>query len=164
MKRTLITVIVFALIGLVSACDDDAPPQGVSVDAAITTKNVTPNQMLSAIKAWEDACKPLTSKYWLDVVSAKATAFDELADYRIDGYGWKTTIKIQVKLNENPKHIPNSYNAAGHTLWYFVGAGTKPGMLAQKAQSAVLCGMVPDAKGSDVFKSVPGMATLDAAK
>lgn len=161
--RASLRILVAALCcSVLAACgDEDEKPKGVVVDGVLKTTAVSAEQLRSAMKSWADACVPLTSEYWGDVVAAKATAYDEYADYRLSGYGWKTTIEIEVKLSEKPKKIPSHYQAAGHTLWYYAGGGDKPGVLAKKAQSASLCGMTPDPKGNDVFKPVPELAAFN---
>lgn len=157
-------ILIISCLSLAACGGEDKKPNNAAVDGVLKTANVSEEQLRLAMKAWETACTPLSSEYWNDVVSAKATAYDEYADYRINDYGWKTAIEVQITISEKPKKIPSKYDAAGHTLWYFIGGGTKPGILAKKAQSAALCGMQPDPKGNDVFKSVPDMAVLNATK
>ncbi len=120
-----------------------------------------------AIAAFERACPDLVERYWGDVESAEAVVWgpevvkDLLEiDYRWEQWGWTRWIEINVKIVDDPKIIPGRHRAQGHTLYYFLGGGRRPGVDGKKTQSQVLCPM-PDGQGSDVLKPAPGLAVVD---
>lgn len=134
---------------------------GNSVVVTSTTSSVKEDVAVKAVQAFLAACSPLADKYWSDVVSAKAKAYETYASYRVRDYGWPVEIEVEIQLKENPSSIPDTFQAWGHRVSYFIGGGKKPGIIAQKRQAQALCGMVPDPNGKDVFKSVPGMTVID---
>src|SRR5690242_1969532 len=108
------------------------------------------------------SCAPLTTDYWKDVKHATARlVMETTAPYRIDVYGWSREISLEIELPDRLSVIPDRYRASGHVLLYVIGAGRRPGIVAQTGVSQELCGMVAAPAGADVFKSVPELSIID---
>jgi len=103
-------------------------------------------------------CPDLWS-YWPDVASAKVeieTSFGA----RKEQLGWKNELHYQVKIKQETKAIPAKFRAWGHTLHYYLGAGKDPGIVIQKRESQLVCGIQPKSDGIDLFISVPELSFL----
>jgi hypothetical protein len=146
---------------VLSVAAHGAAMAGTTVQVSTKTPKISEQVAVKAVQEFVAACRPLTDKYWVDVVSATAVAEDEIASYRERDYGWSSHVEVVVQISNNPSAIPNDVNAWGHRLYYYLGGGKRPGIIAQKRQSQALCGMTPDAGGKDVFKAVPGLSVLD---
>lgn len=158
-------LIVAAALGL-SACS--APPEDENLATApiefqIKSSRVSQEDLDRALQIFRRACTPLGGAYWRDVEAVRVEVRDEYADHRL-GRGWKTEIAIAVVLPDELNVIP-SYDdrvgaISGQTLWYNVGGGRSPGILAGKRSAQMLCGM-PIGDGEDTFKAVPELSFLD---
>ena len=108
------------------------------------------------------ACAPLATDYWSDVASVTATVYNEAyAKLRLERYGWRREIAVAVLIKDHPAAIPRRLDVASHTLHFFLGGGTSPGIVAlQEAQP--LCSMgQASGRGAESFKSVPEMSVID---
>lgn len=133
---------------------------GAKMSVELRTEKISKDQAEKALVAFIKSCDPLTKAHWEDVQQAKAVAQEEYAEYRTKSYGWKNHVEVTVIFNKVVKTLPDGSDRA---LVYFVGAGKKPGIIAQSEAAASLCGMKPDPKGADVFKPVAEMAVLDGS-
>jgi hypothetical protein len=113
-----------------------------------------------ALAAFMQSCAPLTTEYWSDVVTAVARVHQETyARARLERYGWRREIDIEIAISDHPKTIPRRFDVAGHTLHFALGGGTSPGIVgAMRVQG--LCAM-STVRGDDSFKPVPELAVID---
>lgn len=129
---------------------------------SVLTVSVNPDTSLAdqevikrATKAFFAAC-PL-AQYSSDIESITATMSRSSATHRVEKYGWGREIELRVKVKNNASVIPAHMRASGHTLYYYIGSGTRPGFVATKDQSILACGL-PTNGGGDRFAIAPGMA------
>jgi hypothetical protein len=69
-------------------------------------------------------------------------------DYRAERYGWKKQILIEMYVKRDYNTVPP--DMAGQTLFYYIGAGKKPGIVINKWQAMQLCGLNQTNIGEDV--------------
>lgn len=131
---------------------------GAKMNVELRTEKISKEQAEKALVTFIKSCDALTKTHWEDVREARAVAQDEYADYRLKDYGWKRHVEVTVIFNKVVKTLPEG---SDRILVYFVGAGKKPGIIAQSGAAADLCGMKPHPKGDDVFKPVAELAALD---
>ena len=113
-----------------------------------------------ALALFVRSCAPLTTEYWVDVVSATATVYSETYDKaRLERYGWRREIEVAILIKDHPAVIPRRFDVASHTIHFVLGGGTSPGILGSK-NGQVLCNMGA-ARSAEGFKSVPGLAVID---
>lgn len=149
----------FAAFSVLSGCGE-SDKSALTIPAETQTAAISKEDAEKAVAIFVDQCKPLTGEYRTDIASAKAKAQNGFADYRIQGYGWKAEIEIQIRTVDNPKDIPNELMSAGQMLTYYVGGGVKPGIIAKSRKAQALCGMTVNPTGGDVFKPVPALSFL----
>lgn len=152
--------LVLAGVFLLAACGDDAPPPvyKITVQGPISDSDL--GKMKSGLEVFQKACAPLFDRYWSDVVRAEARINDPKMNYTGEQYGWTGEIWIEIQISEKPKRIPRDMHAWGHTLHYLAGGSARPGLIAKKEQSSLVCNMGPSPKGDDVYKAVEGFAVL----
>lgn len=113
-----------------------------------------------ALALFVRSCAPLTTEYWVDVVSATATVYSETYDKaRRERYGWRREIEIAILIKDHPAVIPRRFDVASHTIHFVLGGGTSPGIVGSQ-DGQVLCGMGA-ARDAEGFKSVPALAVID---
>lgn len=109
-------------------------------------------------------CRPLGKEFWEDVVEITATFDEETADHR-RAHGWQNSLLLQVRYADEPKYGPSYASGtgvlAGHTLYFNLGGGDRPGFFVSKRSSQYLCGLPFNDQGVDLFVDVPGMKFLD---
>ena len=97
-----------------------------------------------------------------DLHSVQVLAFSKpLANYQEEMFGWSLEIEVIVRAADSMTR--------GHTLQYFLGAGNRPGIVAQKQIAASVCAMeerggspvFPGTEGSDIFLPLTDLAFLD---
>jgi len=108
-----------------------------------------------AIDTFTGACAPLAADLH-DAKQAEAKIVDAACewDQRCQAYGWHKQLVVTVTMRDDADQ------AAGQTLTYYLGAGKRPGILAQKPAAQRLCAMPTDAD-RDVLKPAPALAALD---
>lgn len=84
---------------------------------------------------------PDLALYRSDIDSVHVEYREEEGNYESRAYGWDKQILITIKVSGAPVSIPSEYNAAGHTIPYMIGAGTRPGIAMIKQQACDLCGI-----------------------
>lgn len=60
--------------------------------------------------------------------------------YRQEDYGWYTEIELNIKIKDDAKLPTELRMVPGHTLYYFIGGGKKPGIEMLKDVSALFFG------------------------
>jgi len=87
-------------------------------------------------------------------VESISIAVVDAASHRNVKYGWVNEVYVQIKLVENPAHIPPEWRAGGHTLHYVLGAGHIAGVVALKSISKRMLGLPAEPSGEDGFLTV----------
>jgi len=174
MKWLLITLLILggSALGAVAlvhyAWLDDAVEEKPLAKLTLINKKISKDQLQrvhAAVKVFQESCPELIG-LWDKVVRAEVAYSEknipEEYDYRTKNYGWKKEVQLNVSILDNPSKLPPKYgNAAGHTLWYYLGGGDKPGIIAMKLQSAQLCPMDMPDPSRDAFLPVAEMAVID---
>ena len=76
--------------------------------------------------------------------------------YWRDNVGWKKYITLTYKITQNADNP-----AAGHTLNYYLGADSNPGVVAQKAEASAYCNPFPPTGSYNTFIAVPGLSVIN---
>ena len=63
--------------------------------------------------------------------------------------GWDKMIEVKIVLKDRLNTISKSYNANGHTLYYYIGRG---GVFTDKRLAQQLCGWTVSGNGASMFK------------
>ncbi|MBB6308940.1 zinc ribbon domain-containing protein [Xanthobacter tagetidis] len=141
-----------------------AEPAPQAVEPQIAESNLmSRDDVLRAIAAFREACRPLGGAMWADLTAVKARVQKEYAPHRL-AKGWKTSIELELVVPDKPRLIP-AYDErtgviAGHHLWYDLGGGKEPGFFASKRVSQMLCGSPIDQNGNVTFAKAPGLAFI----
>jgi hypothetical protein len=95
---------------------------------------------------------PAIPQYWSDVQEA-AISYEwvppdlRTITYQTQDYGWDRFLRYSIRFADQPRKLPRSREVflyiTGQTLWFELGAGSSPGILARKAGSHLLCGVEP---------------------
>lgn len=111
-----------------------------------------------ATERFRDACPKLLKSG--DVVAIRISVDDDTNlmayNYRGEAFGWPSELELQVDVGQQAKTLRE---AAGHTLYYFLGGGRRPGIATLKDQSATACGWKPNR--GQAFTDDPGMRAVD---
>ena len=126
-------------------------------------------QLLEQIlKSFTQLCVPILKKYPNCIESATAIIrqydpSDKYPMYRQEDYSWFTEIEIQIKIKDASSIIVNDYLLSGHTMTFFIGAGTSPGIEAGKGESATFIGVQKDKIiiGQKIFIPVADYKVID---
>lgn len=102
---------------------------------------------------------PALSSYWGDVASAQVEV-ESAIGYRGEVLGWITELWYRIKIKNDARTIPPEFRAGGHTLHFYVGGGGRPGIVVQKEQSQLVCGL-PTGSGDNQFIAVPDLKFID---
>src|SRR5687768_7293396 len=62
------------------------------------------DQVQKAVDIFKENCSPL-NKHWADITSIDVTVQEDFAEHRL-ARGWKTQIKIEIKVPAKPRSIP----------------------------------------------------------
>lgn len=149
----------------------DDKPVDIDFHASIakSVKGDVDVQLLEQIlKSFTHRCSPILKKYPNCIESATATIRqydpnDKYPMYRQEDYSWFTEIEIQIKMKDNPAVLANDYLLSGHTMTFFLGAGTEPGVEADKGESATFIGVPKDKiiRGQKIFVPVADYKVID---
>jgi hypothetical protein len=90
-----------------------------------------------------------------DILELRVTL--DKAEHRREAYGWTKALHLQVKLARESEHLGRE--DLGQTLHYFIGAGSKPGIVASKAVSKRML-RLQDSSEADAFRPVDDLAIL----
>jgi hypothetical protein len=123
------------------------------------TTHITPEVAQQALEEFKKACAPLFNEHAPDVVSVRVTASDGLMPRAVQ-WGWGVEIEVQVKLKDVVPTFDPDIWASGHTLWYFLGGGAKPGFQAQKRVSLRACGLTSYDEARQEFVGLPALGAL----
>jgi hypothetical protein len=162
-------VVLIAAALTVAACTAE-PGQFPSINVTSYTNTDDIEMASQAIKVFLNKGCPDLAKYAGDVESFEATIGAEpVAGYRTEKFGWTKEIDLQIRISQDATRIPPDSYARGHTLHYYLGAGTTPGVIIQKDQSYALCGAKEGSwqfpfgrPGGDGILSLPSLAFIDA--
>ena len=120
------------------------------------------------IKSFTQRSSNILKKYPNCIESATATIRqydpnDKYPMYRQEDYSWFTEIEIQIEINKNSSVLANGYLLSGHTMTFFLGAGTSPGIEADKGESATFIGVQKDkiVRGQKIFIPVADYEAID---
>lgn len=120
------------------------------------------------LKSFTQRCVPILKKYPNCIESATAIIrqydpSDKYPMYRQEDYSWFTEIEIQIKIKDASSVIVNDYLLSGHTMTFFIGAGTSPGIEAGKGESATFIGVQKDKiiRGQKIFIPVADYKVID---
>ncbi len=83
--------------------------------------------------------------------------------YRQEEYSWMTEIEINLTINRDSNLMIGEYLIAGHTLYYFLGGGSSPGIETMKDESAIFLGIdeANIAKGTNLHIPIEGFEAID---
>lgn len=165
-------VLVLCFVGFVAlwwfgddstASSTPATAPALEVDVSAVTSTHNREVVAKALSAFMKTCAGL-QRYLADIDGAKVTPYIGAGgayDYRTEQYGWQDWLFLQVRVRQEARTIPAHYRAQGHTLNYYLGAGTRPGIAAQKTQSEQVCGGIPTTAEGNGFVDVPALAVVN---
>lgn len=152
MRKIVLLLAALALAG----CGEDEP---ALIDVKGSHGKPDAAAIWGAIVAFQQACPDLSGKYWGDVESATAEVAPAMP-YRVDAHGWRSELRIEIRIARSPKDIPKGFRAGGEVLFYQLGGGRSPGINASKDIAQRLCPMPVNAD-ADTHKPWPAMAVMD---
>lgn len=98
--------------------------------------------------------------YGGDDVAVAGAKLQEAYDYQTQELGWKNTVLVQVKLKDSLKSLSEYTRAAGHTLDFTLGSGTKNGVTVTKSMIFEICGWSKPETGATDFHAIPSLTML----
>ncbi|KLK93405.1 hypothetical protein AA309_08725 [Microvirga vignae] len=148
-----------ALIGLTSFAANASTPR---FEITIEGGTLTRSDVEKALGIFMKHCSYL-SQHQGDLVMFKALVKPEYISERLQR-GWKTEIYVTLKISDQPNTIPARIRGIGRTagqlLYFNIGGGETPGITGAKRISQFACGLPPNRRGTDSFKSVPELSFL----
>ncbi len=153
MKR--VSALFFAL--LLTACGE---PEGPKIELAGKVSKESAEQ---AMQAFKSACPNIFKDFRGDIQSVLGhvnTFSPGDGIYRHEETGRLAEIELVVKVHDRALGTVAEIGAKGQTLRFFIGGGRKPGVYAQGAIAARICGWQPAPGGGDLFVVLPGAAAL----
>jgi hypothetical protein len=144
------TVVLLSLGILLAGCSDGGKKQ---LNWQYSSQ-LSASQKATAQKVLELFQKKCTAleHYSAAVDSAQVAYYTPAMFYRGEAHGWKGELEITLTIKQDAR-LPTTLNrVAGHTLQYYVGAGSMTGILAQKAEAQAFYGM-PVKQGEDSMVS-----------
>ena len=161
-----VLLIVAGLLLFVMADFGGEPRQFPTVYDMPPAENANPVFSDEAIKqsarVLRNNCKVLFFAAVDDVV--KASSFhSEAYPYMTEKYGWTDMIVVNVQLKDRLKSISPQYHADGHLLTFYLGSGTKSGVITDKRQAQQICGWEESGDGSSMFHEIPELNVLKKA-
>lgn len=159
-------IAVFGIISIQGAFNDepqnDLGPDKLVIKIGSNTSPSDKQLIARAAGAFFQHCSDLLNKYAGDIerINAYLDVLDTKYSYQFEAYGWKKMIRLQIKIKDDPRHIPATYRTSGHTLHYQLGTGHSPGYITKKDQAALVCGIRPDRNGVDMFVSMPDLPPI----
>lgn len=130
--------------------------------------NVDEQIIKQILNSFTERAVPLLKKYPNCVESATAVICqwnlnDKYLIYRQEEYGWGIEIEVSIKIKDDVTVRDGKYLLSGHTLWYYLGGGKRPGIDCLKSESAIFVGVdssrIKD--GENTFISVPEYYIID---
>ena len=112
-----------------------------------------PDKFKTPFNLSRQACPKLFLQAGDDVKSATAHSSPAMP-YMTEQQGWDKMIEVKIVLKDRLNTISKSYNANGHTLYYYIGRG---GVFSDKRLAQQLCGWPVSENGDSMFKKVDGM-------
>jgi|GEM_PF-2032527 hypothetical protein len=100
------------------------------------------------------ACPKLFLQSGDDVKSATAHSSPAMP-YMTEQKGWDKMIEVKIVLKDRLNTISKSFNANGHTLYYYIGRG---GVFTDKRLAQQLCGWPVSGNGASMFKVIEGIS------
>lgn len=100
---------------------------------------------------------------WKHVVGAAATyeAFEcpmvererHCMNYRAEDYGWPGAVYVQIRLSDAMPAVGglSPGQVAGHTMHFWLGGGSKPGITVSKGITKWMCGLGDRSSSDDAF-------------
>jgi hypothetical protein len=153
-------IVVLLAASLFTACSSATAPLEVDTQA-VPARHVP--LVHDAVRALLDACTRLEEvSADLDQVSAFLIEGTPETDYRSEQYGWRHYIALDIRVSDTPRAVPRNVRAAGHTITYYLGGGSRPGILTQKLVGQQLCGTMPLNASADSFLDAPALSLVDA--
>ncbi|WP_092621944.1 hypothetical protein [Roseospirillum parvum] len=155
-----------ALVALVGCGDDEAD---ITFHAPETLQGRDLEIATQAALTFFEVC-PNLGKWWSSVAEASlyTAEGDEIPLYRERDYGWRAEVRLRITLRDDrdrltygvlgTKHV-TGYPPTGHTLYYNLGGGARPGVVAVKTVSQAVCGW--PVQDSDLHIPLQKLALVD---
>jgi hypothetical protein len=129
-------------------------------DIKLTTSAISMENVGKALSLFRGACEPLFARHAVDVVRTRVYAGDDTLSPRAQRWAWRAEIQVEVVLRDGVTTFPPSARADGHTLWFIMGGGDKPGFQALKRASLTACGRTAYDEAEYEFVALPALARI----
>jgi hypothetical protein len=90
-------------------------------------------------------------------INADYRAGSSIYGYQKDRYGWEEEVELKINISDKP--AIGLSEAAGHSLYFDIGAGNQSGIIAKKDVGMHLCGFASHlaGTGADKFGADPAL-------
>lgn len=158
MIRALFLVILTALFFVMSGFGDNVPEKTFpiiynSTEAEEKSPDFDPAKFKTPFNLLRQACPKVFLHSGEDVKSATAHSSPAMP-YMTEQKGWDKMIEVKIVLKDQLNTISKSFNANGHTLYYYIGPD---GVFTDKRLAQQLCGWPVSENGDSMFKEIKGM-------
>ena len=137
MSRNLLTVFFVATL---CACEREQPTSTIQPTFSDSLTSTERAKQETAFRIFSQVCQPLMGEYSSDVerVDVSGRQYKGCFDYRCEEFGWSESIHIRIDIKDEPMVIPPSYRSWGHSLHFYLGGPSNPGITTTKLPE--LCG------------------------
>lgn len=158
MFKALFLVVLAAFFFILGGFGENTPAKPFPIiynSTAVEEKSpdFDPAKFKTPFNLLRQACQKLFLKSGEDVKSATAHSFPAMP-YMTEQKGWDKMIEVKIVLKDRLNTISKSFNANGHTLYYYIGPG---GVFTDKRLAQQLCGWPVSENGDSMFKEIEGM-------
>lgn len=158
MFKALFLIVLGAFFWLISGFGENVPEKEIPINYHSSAQEeqsgtVDLVKIKTSFKLLRQACPNLFLKSGDDVKSADAWSSVAMP-YQTEQKGWQNIIEVKIVLKDQLKTISKSYNANGHTLYYYIGQG---GVYTDKRLAQQICGWPVSENGDAMFKEIKEM-------
>ena len=155
MFKALSLIVLGAFFFILSGFGENVPNKPFTITYNSTaaeekSPDFDPAKLNTSFNLLRQACPKLFLQAGDDVESATAHSSPAMP-YMTEQKGWNNMIEVKIVLKDRLNTISESFNANGHTLYYYIGRG---GVFTDKRLAQQLCGWPVSENGDSMFKEI----------
>lgn len=145
-KRIVLVAGLLVAVGALGAATlRGGRPSTLEIPVDVTVVPSARSYVEDAVAAFRRSCPGLNRN--ARIVEWAVADTTEIYPYMVDHFGWTRVAEVRLHLSGAAPTIKGVGVAAGHTCYYLVGSGARPGLVVAKGVCAAVCeqpGLAPD--------------------
>ena len=155
MFKALFLIVLAALFFILGGFGENIPDKPFPIIYNSTAaEEKSPDFDPAKFNLLRQACPKLFLQSGEDIKSATAHSSPAMP-YMTEQKGWDKMIEVKIVFKNQLNTISKSFNANGHTLYYYIGPG---GVFTDKRLAQQLCGWPVSENGNSMFKEIEGIS------